>query len=145
MLSINLNELPLKETFVANHASQRAFSSFPFLGSLENQDTSVVYVELNPGEELGTHTDSGEEVLFIFEGRVEVIVGDEQAIVEAPSLALVPEMLPHNLRNVGDVRAKFIGIFPNRYLIATFDHEWQPDGTNIIDTKLIEQMFAEAE
>jgi hypothetical protein len=64
-------------------------------------------------------------------------------IVEGPSLALVPEMVLHNLRNVGEGRAKVAGFFPSRYLVATFDNEWQPDGTHVIDTKQIEQMLAQ--
>lgn len=144
MLSVNLNNLPLKETYVDDNPSQHAYSTFPFLGASENQNTSLVYFELNPGEELGAHTDSAEEVLFIFEGRVEVIIGDEKAVVEAPSLALVPTLELHNLRNVGDVRAKVAGFFPNRYLVATFENEWQPDGTHVIDTKQIEALFAAA-
>lgn len=141
MLAINLNELPLKETWVNGVPEQRAYSTFPFLGAKENENTSVVYVELQPGEELGSHTDSAEEVLVILKGRVEVIVGDEKGIVEAPSLALVPTMVPHNLRNVGDVPVKFAGVFPSRYLVATFDNEWQPDATHVIDTAQIEQML----
>lgn len=140
MLTVNLNELPLKETYVDGVPAQRAYSTFPFLGAQENKETSLVYFELRPGEELGSHTDSAEEVLFIIEGKVEVVVGDESGVVEGPVLALVPTMEPHNLRNVGDVRVKVAGFFPSRYLIATFDNEWQPDGTNIIDTAQIEKM-----
>ena len=141
MLTINLNELPLKETWVKDVPAQHAYSTFPFLGAQENENVSLVYFELQPGEELGRHTDSAEEVLFIVEGKVEVSIGDEIGIVEAPSLALVPTLKPHNLRNVGDVRAKVAGFFPSRYLVATFDNEWQPDGTNVIDTAQIEQLI----
>lgn len=74
----------------------------------------MVYFELNPGEQLGMHTDSAEEILFIFEGRVEVTVGGESQIVDAPGLAVVPTMVPHNLANVGDRRAKVAGFFPAR-------------------------------
>ena len=77
-------------------------------------------------------------------GKVEVTVGDETGIVEAPTLALVPTLAPHNLRNVGDVPVKFAGFFPSRYIVSVFDNEWQPDGTNIVDTAQIEQMLAAA-
>jgi quercetin dioxygenase-like cupin family protein len=141
MLTVNLNQLPLKETWVKDVPAQRAYSTFPFLGAQENANVSLVYFELEPGEELGRHTDSAEEVLFIVEGQVEVSVDTETGIVAAPSLALVPTMVPHNLRNVGDVRAKVAGFFPSRYLVATFDNEWQPDGTHVIDTRQIEQLI----
>lgn len=141
MLTVNLNDLPLKETWVDGVPQQHAYSTFPFLGAQENENVSLVYFELQPGEELGSHTDSAEEVLFIIQGKVEVIVGGEKAIVEGPSLALVPTLVPHNLRNVGDVRVKVAGFFPSRYLVATFENEWQPDGAHVIDTAQIEQML----
>lgn len=137
MLALNLKQLPLRTTWTENVPLQRADSTFPFLGAQENENTSVVYVELEPGKELGSHTDSAEEVLFIFQGKVEVVVGSESAIVEAPSLALVPTLEPHNLRNVGSVPAKFVGFFPAHDIVATFDNAWLPDGTYVIDTAAI--------
>jgi quercetin dioxygenase-like cupin family protein len=141
MLTVNLNDLPLKETWVDSVPQQHAYSTFPFLGSQENENISLVYFELQPGEELGSHTDSAEEALFILQGTVEVTVGSEKAIVEGPGLALVPTLAPHNLRNVGEERVKVAGFFPSRYLVATFENEWQPDGARILDTEQIEQML----
>lgn len=141
MLTVNLNDLPLKETWVDGVPNQRAYSTFPLLGAQENNNISLVYFELRPGEELGSHTDSAEEVLFIVEGTVEVTVGEDKAVVEGPSLALVPTMVPHNLRNVGQTRVKVAGFFPSRYLVATFENKWQPDSTHVIDTAMIEQMI----
>ncbi len=137
MLTINLNALPLRTTWTENVPSQRAHSTFPLLGSQENENISLVYFELEAGDQLGTHTDSAEEVLLILEGKVEVTVGDEQAVVEAPSLALVPTMVPHNLRNVGAARAKVAGFFPARDIVATFEQPWLPDGANVVDTAQI--------
>ncbi|MGH9963716.1 MAG: cupin domain-containing protein, partial [Nitrososphaeraceae archaeon] len=39
---------------------------------------SVVYFELEPGYELGTHTDSAEEIVYIADGTVELTIGDEK-------------------------------------------------------------------
>ena len=142
MFTANLNELPLHTTWAENAPQQRAHSTFPLLGSGANENTSVVYVELDPAEELGTHTDSAEEILVILAGRVEVIVGGEKAIVEAPGLAIVPTLVPHNLRNVGSERVKFAGVFPSQYLVATFENKWLPDNTYVIDT---EQMLLAAQ
>lgn len=135
MLAVNLKDLQLKEAWVDGVPAQRARFTFPFLGAKENEYTSVVYAELEPGAVLGSHTDSAEEILVFFQGRVEVTVGDETAVVEAPYLALVP----HNLRNVGDVQVKFVGFFSSRYLVSNFDNEWQPDGSRVVDTAQIEQ------
>lgn len=143
MLAVQLNELPLRTTWSEVEPRQRAHSTFPFLAAQENEHTSLVYFELNPGDQLGTHTDSAEEILFIFEGTVEVTVGDESVVVEAPGLALAPTMVPHNLDNVGSTRAKVAGFFPSRYLIATFDNAWLPDNSNVIDTKQIAEALVQ--
>ena len=137
MLSVKLNELPLRTTWTENVPGQRAHSTFPFLGAEENENTSVVYFELDPGNELGSHTDSAEEVLLILAGTVEVTVGGEKSIVEAPSLALVPTMVPHNLRNLGTGRAKVAGFFPAHHTVSTFENAWLPDNANVVDTEQI--------
>lgn len=144
MLSINLNQLPLRTTWSEEVPSQRAHSTFPFLGSGANKDTSLVYFELEPGDHLGRHTDSAEEILLILEGKAEVEVGDERGIVEAPGLALVPTMVPHNIRNIGGGRVKVAGFFPAQHIIATFDNDWLPDGQNVVDTAQIEQMVMQS-
>jgi quercetin dioxygenase-like cupin family protein len=143
MLAIQLNELPLRTTWSDEEPRQRAHSTFPFLTSQENENISLVYFELNPGDQLGTHTDSAEEVLFILEGEVEVTIGDESTIVEAPGLALVPTMVPHNLDNIGGIRAKVAGFFPSRNIVATFDNAWQPDGSHVVDTAQIAAAMAQ--
>jgi quercetin dioxygenase-like cupin family protein len=143
MFTIQLNELPLRTTWSKEEPRQRAHSTFPFLTAQENENTSMVYFELNPGDQLGTHTDSAEEILFILEGKVEVTVDEETVVVEAPGLALAPTMVPHNLDNVGSVRAKVAGFFPSRYLVATFDHAWLPDNSHVIDTKEIAKAMAQ--
>ena len=142
MLAVELKNIPLKETWTINNPSQRAHSTFPLLGNAENVNTSTVYFELARGNELGAHTDSAEEVLFIVEGRVEVTIGGEKTTVEGPALAVVPEMVPHNLVNRGSGVVKVMGFFPSRYLVATFENEWQPDATHVIDTQKIEEMLA---
>ncbi len=144
MRTIELKHLSLAEKWSEATPSQRTRVTFPLLGSTENEFTSTVYFELEPGNELGSHTDSAEEILFVVEGRVEVTVGEEKGVVEGPALAIVPTMVPHNLNNVGTTRAKVMGFFPSRYLVATFDNTWQPDASNVVDTAKIEEMLAGA-
>lgn len=139
MLGANLSNLQLKEAWVDGVPAQRARFTFPFLGAQENEQSSVVYAELQPGAVLGSHTDSAEEILVFLQGRAEVTVGNETGVIEAPYVALVPTLLPHNVRNVGDVPVKFVGFFASRYIVSNFENEWQPDGSRIVDTAQIEQ------
>ena len=93
MLAVHLNEVSFEEPWVEGAPHQRLRFVFPLLGrGPENEHSSLVYFELEPGNELVRHTDSAEELLFIVQGRLEVSVGDETGVVEGPSFALVPAL-----------------------------------------------------
>lgn len=139
MLAVHLSEVTFQEPWVEGAPHQRLRFVFPLLGrGPENEASSLVYFELEPGNELVRHTDSAEELLFIVQGRLEVSVGDETGIVEGPSFALVPAMAPHGVRNIGTETAKVAGFFAARHIVSHFDRVWQPIGTNIVDTAQIE-------
>ncbi len=145
MLAVHLSEVSFQEPWVEGVPHQRLRFVFPLLGrGPENEASSVVYFELEPGNELVRHTDSAEELLFIVQGRLELSVGDETRIVEGPSFALVPALAPHGVRNIGSETAKVAGFFAARHVISHFDSVWQPIGTNIVDTAQSEAMMAAA-
>jgi quercetin dioxygenase-like cupin family protein len=60
-----------------------------------------VVFELDPGDELATHTDSAEEVLLVLGGVAEAAVDGRRARLEQGTIAIVPAMTPHSVRNVG--------------------------------------------
>lgn len=140
MITANLNKLDLHETWTENDPKQHCRSTFPLAGALGSENSSLVYFELAPGDHLGRHTDSAEEVLFIIAGTVEVTVGEEQDRLAQGEIAVVPTMVPHDLRNVGQGTAKVAGFFGSPNIVATFDEVWQPDNTRVIDTAA---MFAQ--
>lgn len=109
----------------------RVRASFPLNGSLGTERTAVVYFELAPGCALGTHTDSAEEVLLVLAGAVEVTVGEATEQAGEGTLVLVPEMVPHNVRNVGDGPARVVGFFPSDHVTATFDEAFLPPGQRV--------------
>ena len=49
-------------------------------------------------------------------------------------MALIPEMEPHNFKNVGSKKAKVMGFFPKPDIVATFEKVFMPMNQNIIDT-----------
>jgi quercetin dioxygenase-like cupin family protein len=106
----------------------RAKASFPFSAATGTKSTAVVYFELEPGHRLGTHTDSAEEILLLLGGTAEVSVGDEQGQVSAGEMALVPAMVPHSVRNVGDETVRVVGFFSSSTNMATFDQPLVPMG-----------------
>ena len=73
-----------------------AFASRSRSARLTGADhTSVVYFEIAPGDRLGTHTDSAEEILYIVAGEGEAEVGAERSLRGAALLmrARAPEQL----------------------------------------------------
>lgn len=142
MLAVHLNDLSVDEHWIEGESHKRLRAVFPLLGrGPENEESSVVYFELEPGNELEWHTDSAEELLFIVQGRLEVSVGDEKGIVEGPCFAIVPTLVPHGMRNVGSETAKVAGFFTSRYTVSEFEKPLQPAGEKRVDTAQVEQLL----
>jgi quercetin dioxygenase-like cupin family protein len=128
MFTVELSELGLVEGGYENDPTMRTKVNFPFSAATGTKNTTVVYFEIEPGHRLGTHTDSAEEILLILGGTAEVSVGDEQGQVSAGEMALVPAMVPHSVRNVGDETLRVVGFFPSSTLMITFDQPIVPMG-----------------
>jgi len=138
MIAVNLKKLELNEFVGINDNSQHCKATFPLIGAHGSKELATVYFELEPGDQLGRHTDSAEELLFIIEGDVEVEVGGEITEAGSRSIALVPTMVPHNLRNIGNSTAKVMGFFGGaNNIVATFEQAMSPTNTNVVDTSLI--------
>jgi quercetin dioxygenase-like cupin family protein len=135
MLTTDLNKLELIEFIAENNPGQRTRATFPMLGAHGTKDTATVYFELDPGEELGSHTDSAEEILYIIEGKLEAVAGSEKGELSQGSLLLVPRMVPHNFRNTGTGKARVLGFFGGaNNIVATFKNAWQGVGSNQVNT-----------
>jgi len=135
MKKVNINSLELTEFTAKAHEGQHCYSTFPMFGAHGTKNTATVYFELDPGDELGRHTDSAEELLIILEGDLEAEVGGETSPVSKGDIALVPEMVPHNIINRGKTKAKVLGVFGRaNNIVATFENTWLPVDTNVVDT-----------
>jgi quercetin dioxygenase-like cupin family protein len=136
MKTVNLNELELNEFVGKENTKQHCKATFPMLGAHGTKKSATVYFELAPGDHLGRHTDSAEELLLILEGDVEVSVGDETGPARSGTIALVPEMVPHDIRNTGKTKARVIGFFGGaNNIVATFDQTWLPTDSRTVDTE----------
>lgn len=142
MITANLNRLELNEFQAENAPDQYCRANFPMLGALGTKSTGMVYFELDPGNNLGRHTDSEEEILLVLDGNVEVQVGNEIGRLGAGEVALVPRMVPHDLRNLGPHTARIVGFFGAPNIVATFDHPWQQLQSNVVSTEAMSQPAA---
>lgn len=134
MIGVNLKELTMLEGWYEKDPSTRARTAFPLYAATGTRSSAAVYFELEPGMALGTHTDSAEEILFVVSGSVELTLGEEQATVGEGHLALIPAMVPHNVRNVGTDTAKLLGFFASSLVQSTFDQPLMPVGQQEMGT-----------
>jgi quercetin dioxygenase-like cupin family protein len=129
--SVNLKDVQYIEGWTESDERYHWNGAFPFPdGSLN--DLAVVHFILGPGEALPTHTDSEEELIIVLTGEAEAIVGDEKAIISAPSLTRIPKMVPHGFVNNGSEKVTVLGVFPSSYIIATFDEVLYPFGMQVL-------------
>lgn len=136
MTTVNLNELELNEFVGHINPRQHCKATFPLLAAHGTRKLATVYFELQPGDHLGRHTDSAEELLLVLEGKVKAFVGEESGEVSAGSLVLIPEMVPHDLQNTGTGPAKVLGVFGGaNNIVATFDQAMKPTESRIVDTE----------
>jgi len=135
MTTVHLSQLDLAEFVGIENPKQHCKASFPLLGMHGTKHLATVYFEIAPGDHLGRHTDSAEELLIVLSGEVEITVADETAKDPAGTLALVPKMAAHNITNIGDENVRVLGVFGGaNNIVATFDKDWLPTHSNVVDT-----------
>ena len=126
------------DAWYENDQAMRISVNFPFYAGTGNKSSSVVYFEIEPGHHLGTHTDSAEEILLILSGPVEARLGDETGQLSTGQAALIPQMVPHGVRNIGEETARCVGFFAASTVVSTFDQPMMPFGRQAIGTPPIE-------
>lgn len=73
---------------------------------------TVFYERIAPGDRIPLHQHTLEEVFFVDEGRIEVMVGDDRDVVGPGVTVFIPARTPHGFRNVGDGVARVHAVFP---------------------------------
>lgn len=138
MTTVNVNDIELNEFIGKDDKKQHCRATFPLVGAHGSKQLATVYFELEPGDNLGRHTDSAEELLIVLEGKVEATVGSESQKAQGGSLVLVPRLVPHDLKNIGTTTAKVLGVFGGaNNIVATFDKAMLPTESNVVDTSLL--------
>jgi quercetin dioxygenase-like cupin family protein len=132
MLRIDTTAMALMEGQFSNDPSVHFRANFALHGGNGSERAAVVIIELQPGEALGEHTDSPEEILLVLDGEVEFRVGNETSPAGRGTLAVVPPMAPHSIRNTGATTARVAGFFPSPMVVATFVEPIQPLGERVL-------------
>jgi quercetin dioxygenase-like cupin family protein len=135
MLKISLDKLDKVTNYGAeDDPNRKVTGNFALYSAVGTKSGAVVYFELEPGKELGSHTDSAEEIVYVVEGTIEAIVGKEKDRLSRGELGVVPVMEHHNFRNIGANTAKVIGFFSSPNVISTFEKVFMPANFREFDT-----------
>ena len=135
MFAIQTSTLELQESWHDERPTDRVRATFPLLGVPGTDSMGMVYFEVQPGDSLGLHTDSPDELIIVLSGTAIATVGDETAELSAGGVAFIPAMVPHGFQNTGSDTLRVIGVFSSSDLVATFEYALQPLGTRVVDLK----------
>ena len=139
MLAVQLAERDLVEVWSETDETRRLRFDFPISSVAGAASTAVVYFELEPGEHTGMHTDSAEEIVLVLSGRAEAIVGDERGELSAGGLGVVPALVPHDVRNIGEETVRVVGFFSSSTVVSVFDDPMMPAGKSVVGTPIPEE------
>ena len=136
MLKVNVDRLDKMAMQGAEDDPNREVAgNFALYSAAGTKSGAAVYFELEPGKELGAHTDSAEEIVYVIDGTVEATLGNnDKASLSAGELGVVPVMERHNFRNVGTNTAKVIGFFSSPNVVSTFEKVFVPGDFREFDT-----------
>ena len=130
MLAMSTHDLALNEVWLSSDSQNaRLRVDFPISNSVGSESTAVVYFKIEPGHYLPTHTDSAEEILYIVTGTARAQVGDEEGIVRAGDLAVIPALVPHGLANIGEDTVEVVGFFSDSHIVSEFEAPLEPIGS----------------
>jgi quercetin dioxygenase-like cupin family protein len=132
MIVFQTGELEIGDFWLDEDPQARGRGGFPLVGVPGTESVGLVYFEIEPGNRLGLHTDSQDEVVVLLSGTAVGAVGEESGELTAGSIVFVPAMVPHGFKNVGNDMLRCVGVFPNSDVVATFEYALQPFGSRVI-------------
>ena len=136
MLKVNVDKLDKMAMHGAEDDPDRKVTgNFALYSAVGTKSGASVYFELEPGKELGAHTDSAEEIVYVIDGTVEATLGNnEKDNLSAGEFGVVPVMERHNFRNIGTNTAKVVGFFSSPNVVSTFEKVFMPGNIREFDT-----------
>jgi len=125
---MNLSELELAPFAVGDDPTAKGRIALPVCAD-NGALTTVVYLEVDPGDHVPLHTHSAEETLVFLAGAGHATAGAVEVDVSAGSIVVAPAFALHGFANTGDETLKALGFFGTGALVTTFDAPVAPFGT----------------
>jgi quercetin dioxygenase-like cupin family protein len=80
--------------------------------SVPGREAVVARIEVAPGAYAGKHTHPGDEISYVTEGEVELLVaGQAPRIVKAGEAFVIPGGTVHDAHNASDKPVKLVGVY----------------------------------
>ena len=98
-----------------------------------SQSSTIVY-EIEPGGQLGWHTDATEETQYIIAGKGELQTENGNYQVGPGSVFVLPTNVRHNLANVGPDKLRAVAFFAAAMFTQNFDNVMMPPMSHILGT-----------
>lgn len=132
MITFQTGELEIGDFWLEEDPRARGKGGFPLVGVPGTESVGLVYFEIEPGNSLGLHTDSQDEVIVVLGGSALGTVGEETGELSAGGVLFIPAMVPHGFKNIGNDTLRCVGVFPNSDVVSTFEYALQPFGSRVI-------------
>jgi quercetin dioxygenase-like cupin family protein len=139
-----LRDLELMDMWSESDPGRRMRVTFPVSSVTGAASSSAVYFEVEPGDHIGTHTDSAEEIVLVLGGSGEGVVGEDTCPLVAGGLTLIPAGVPHDVRNTGGEPLRVLGFFSSATVVSVFDDPLAPIGRRVVGTPIPEEQQAAA-
>ena|SRR5579862_414909 len=95
----------LNETVARSGVVRRSFSG---------EHATLAFTTLAPGHAPNPHSHPHEQIVYVLSGRLRFVVGDEEAIVGAGHILVVPPGVEHWAETIGDEPAVDLSVFSPR-------------------------------
>ena len=118
----------------ADDASVRWAGAFVVYGGHGASQSSTIVYEIEPGGQLGWHTDATEETQYIIAGKGELQTEDGSYAVGPGSVFVLPTPVRHNLTNVGSETLRAVAFFAAAMFTQNFDNVMLPPKSHILGT-----------
>ena len=117
-----------------DHPAVRWAGAFVVYGGHGTTQSSTIVYEIEPGGELGWHTDATEETQYIIAGKGELQTEGGNYPVGPGSVFVLPTPVRHNLANVGTETLRAVAFFAAAMFTQNFDNVMLPPKSHILGT-----------
>ena len=77
----------------------------------QNSNVSITLFAFDKDEEISTHTSKGDALIYVIEGKVQVIIGDNKyELLEGQSI-LMPATIPHSVYSLEKMKFMLTVVF----------------------------------